>query len=92
MCPFLLFALMWPFFSVMSVLCLMLSLCRFLGLSSDLDVLSYHLVVWDTVFSFDVSDFDHSCVISSGRFGICAGFFGAKLCLIIRTLQHNQNK
>jgi hypothetical protein len=76
----------------MSVLCLMLSLCRFLVLSSDLDVLGYHLVVLDTMFSFDVSDFDHSCVISSGRFWICAGFFGAKLCLIIRTLQHNQNK
>ena len=83
---------MWPYFSVMSVLCLMLSLCRFWGLSSDLDVLGYHLVVLDTVFSFDVSDFDHSCVVSSGRFGIFAGFFGAKLCLIIRTLQHNQNK
>ena len=76
----------------MSVLCLMLSLCRFLVLSSDLDVLGYHLVVLDTVFSFDVSDFDHSCVISSGCLRICAGFFGAKLCLIIRTLQHNQNK
>ena len=68
--PFLLFASMWPVLSVMTVLCLMLSLCRFFVLSSDLDVLGYHLVVLDTVFSFDVSDFDHSCVISSGRFGI----------------------
>ena len=59
---------------------------------SDLDVLGYDLVVFVFVFSFDVSDFDPSCVISSGGFGICAGFFGAKLCLIIRTLQNNPNR